>query len=128
MNNVKDGVSVKQSRTQRPISQFKSTFLELEAHGLPKFAQSSTEWTTRMPHPFRKIAKDRPVYAVPLIVFQDDVSGNQSKQWNKHYNIYMSNAALPREVLDKEFSTRFVATSQHVPPLEMMRGLRKSVE
>ncbi|KAG1907831.1 uncharacterized protein F5891DRAFT_1124653 [Suillus fuscotomentosus] len=43
------------------------------------------------------------VYAVPLIIFMDDVSGNVSKQWNKHHAIYMSNANLPREMLEKEF-------------------------
>lgn len=80
-----------------------------------------------MPHPFQEIAKEKMVYSVPLIVFHD-ISGNVSKQWNKHYNIYMSNASLPREVPDKEFLTRFVATLPHVPPLEMMRGLRSSVE
>ncbi|KAG1723623.1 hypothetical protein EDB19DRAFT_1898050 [Suillus lakei] len=40
------------------------------------------------------------VYTVPLIIFMDDVSGNISKQWNKHHTIYMSNASLPREMLD----------------------------
>ncbi|KAG2098947.1 uncharacterized protein F5147DRAFT_747309 [Suillus discolor] len=43
------------------------------------------------------------VYNVPLIIFMDDVSGNISKQWNKHHAIYMSNANLPREMLEKEF-------------------------
>ncbi|KAG1880851.1 hypothetical protein F4604DRAFT_1879834 [Suillus subluteus] len=43
------------------------------------------------------------VYAVPLIIFMDDVSGNVSKQWNKHHAIYMSNVNLPHEMLEKEF-------------------------
>ncbi|KAG0693274.1 hypothetical protein DFH29DRAFT_985530 [Suillus ampliporus] len=41
------------------------------------------------------------VYAVPLIIFMDNVSGNISKQWNKHHAIYMSNANLPREMLER---------------------------
>ena len=28
------------------------------------------------------------VYAVPLIVFMDNILGNVSKQWNKHYVVY----------------------------------------
>ncbi|KAG1722393.1 uncharacterized protein EDB91DRAFT_1240223 [Suillus paluster] len=43
------------------------------------------------------------VYTIPLIIFMDDMSGNISKQWNKHHTIYMSNANLPREMLEKEF-------------------------
>ncbi|KAG1824629.1 uncharacterized protein BJ212DRAFT_1444390 [Suillus subaureus] len=40
---------------------------------------------------------------VPLIIFMDDVLGNVLKQWNKHHAIYMSNANLLREMLEKEF-------------------------
>lgn len=81
-----------------------------------------------MPHPWRAKANKKKVYAVPIIVFMDDVSGNVSKQWNKHYNVYISNGTLPREILDQEFATRFVTTSQHVPPAELMRGLCGSVK
>ncbi|KAI0366958.1 hypothetical protein BV20DRAFT_1038073 [Pilatotrama ljubarskyi] len=56
-----------------------------------------------MPNPMREKAKGRMVLAVPLIIFMDNVSGNVSKQWNKHHVIYMSNANLPREMLEKEF-------------------------
>ncbi|KAJ8089787.1 hypothetical protein PM082_018363 [Marasmius tenuissimus] len=50
-----------------------------------------------------ELAKGRMVYGVPLIIFLDDVSGNISKQWNKHHAIYMSNALLPRQMIGKEF-------------------------
>ncbi|KAL4075014.1 hypothetical protein V8B97DRAFT_2022606 [Scleroderma yunnanense] len=43
------------------------------------------------------------VLTVPLIIFMDYVSGNVSKQWNKHYVVYMSNASVPCEMLEKEF-------------------------
>lgn len=79
-------------------------------------------------HPLRDFAKNRPVYSIPLISFIDDVSGNQSKQWNKHFSIYMSNGALPRRKLENEFHVRFVATSPNASPLEMMQGLRGSIE
>ncbi|KAG2121103.1 hypothetical protein DEU56DRAFT_873835 [Suillus clintonianus] len=67
------------------------------------------------------------VYAVPLIVFMDDVSGNVSKQWNKHHAIYMSNANLPREMLEKEFCVRFVTSSPHAAPMEMMSAMQDSI-
>ncbi|KAI0631688.1 hypothetical protein C8Q77DRAFT_1060980 [Trametes polyzona] len=67
------------------------------------------------------------VYAVPLIIFMDDVSGNVSKQWNKHHVIYMSNANLPREMLEKEFCIRFVTSSPHAAPMELMAAMKDSI-
>lgn len=67
------------------------------------------------------------VYTVPLIIFMDDVSGNISKQWNKHHTIYMSNANLPREMLEKEFFVRFVTSSPHAAPMELMRAMKDSL-
>jgi hypothetical protein len=81
-----------------------------------------------MPHPLRAKAGSRPVYSVPIITFIDDVSGNKSKQWNKHYACYMSNGSLPREKLSEEFHVRFVATSPNATPLEIMQGVRASSE
>lgn len=81
-----------------------------------------------MPHPLREAAGDRLVYSVPLIVFIDDVSGNISKQWNKHISVYLSNGCIPREKLEEEFHVRFVATSPHASPLELMQGVRESIE
>ncbi|KAN0085722.1 hypothetical protein V8E55_006856 [Tylopilus felleus] len=65
------------------------------------------------------------VYQVPLIIFMDNVSGNISKQWNKHYVIYMSNASLPREMLDQEFNVRFVTSSLHASPMELMHAMKE---
>jgi hypothetical protein len=67
------------------------------------------------------------VYSVPLIIFMDNVSGNISKQWNKHHTIYMSNANLLREMLEKEFCVRFVSLSPHASPMELMRAMKESV-
>lgn len=80
-----------------------------------------------MPHPLREKAKGRMVYGVPLIVFMDDVSGNISKQWNKHHVIYMSNANLPREMVEKEFCVRFVTSSPHAAPMELMAAMKESI-
>lgn len=80
-----------------------------------------------MPHPFRAKANGRMVYSVPLIVFMDDVSGNITKQWNKHHVVYLSNANMPREMLDKEFCIRFVSSSPHASPMELMDALCESI-
>jgi hypothetical protein len=67
------------------------------------------------------------VYGVPLIVFMDDVSGNVSKQWNKHHVIYISNGNMPREMVEKEFCVRFVTSSPFASPMELMRGCKEPI-
>ncbi|KAG9102947.1 hypothetical protein FRC06_000691 [Ceratobasidium sp. 370] len=74
-------------------------------------------------HELREQADGRPVYSVPFVLFVDDVSGNVSKQWNKHWCAYTSNASLPREQMNKRSNIRFMATSQHASPLEMVDGI-----
>ncbi|KAH9943747.1 hypothetical protein B0H21DRAFT_779613 [Amylocystis lapponica] len=56
----------------------------------------------------------------------DNVSGNISKQWNKHHVIYMSNANMPREIIEKEFCVQFVSSSPHAMPMELMTAMRTS--
>ncbi|KAG1846268.1 hypothetical protein F4604DRAFT_1884175 [Suillus subluteus] len=67
------------------------------------------------------------VYVVPLIIFMDDVSGNILKQWNKHHAIYMLNMNLPCEMLKKEFFVRFITSSPHAAPMELMRAMKDSL-
>ena len=88
---------------------------------------SSEKYLKLVLHPLREKAKGWMVYSVPLIIFMDDVSGNISKQWNKHHAIYMSNANLPREMLEKEFCVRFVTSSPHATPMELMHAMRESI-
>lgn len=90
-------------------------------------SESSTAFEKHMPNPLRTKSGGRLVLTVPLIIFMDDVSANVSKQWNKHHVIYMSNASMPREMLEKEFCVRFVSLSPHAPPLELMQGFRDSL-
>ena len=68
------------------------------------------------------------VYTVPLIIFMDDVSGNISKQWNKHHVVYVSNGLLPRQMLKQEFSIRFISSSPHAPPMELMQGIKDLIQ
>ncbi|KAI0091387.1 hypothetical protein BDY19DRAFT_886012 [Irpex rosettiformis] len=75
----------------------------------------------------RERARGRMCYSVPLIIFMDDVSGNISKQWNKHFVAYMSNGNLPREMIEKEFCVRFVTSSPHASPMELMQAIRDSI-
>ncbi|KAF8428888.1 hypothetical protein L210DRAFT_3327899, partial [Boletus edulis BED1] len=112
-------------------STFVNTFVDLQRQHGPsciKFTPSSIAFADRMPNPLREKSGGRMIYTIPLIVFMDDVSGNISKQWNKHHVVYMSNALLPREMLDQEFTIRFISGSPHASPMELMQGIKDSIE
>jgi hypothetical protein len=94
---------------------------------LPTYPACSSDFAN-MPHPLRIEAKGKLVFFVPVMIFVDDVSGNVSKQWNKHFVCYSSNGSLPREYLDKESNVRFVSASPNVNPVELFQGIRESFE
>lgn len=51
--------------------------------------------STQMPNPDQDIAGGLPLYTNFIDYFGDDVSGNRSKAWNKHWNSYTSHRNLP---------------------------------
>lgn len=57
----------------------------------------------------------------------DDVSGNVSKQFNPHTNIYIVNASLPHEHLVQEYFIRFSSTSPHASSCEQMTALMRNL-
>lgn len=79
-------------------------------------------------HPLRKAAGGSMVLSIPLINFGDDASGNESKAWNKHINIYCNNAALPREQMQKETNVHFVGSSPVASSAEMFQGVRSQIK
>ena len=81
-----------------------------------------------MLNPLQKKSGGRMVYTVPLIIFMDNISGNISKQWNKHHVIYMLNALLPQEMIEQEFTIRFISGSPHASPMDLMQGIKDSIE
>ncbi|KIJ12442.1 hypothetical protein PAXINDRAFT_14766 [Paxillus involutus ATCC 200175] len=125
-----EGFSVDPEMEIVPVPTFRLTFdkLRCQLNGSDiSFTSSSAAHASLMPNPWREKSGGRMVMTVPLIVFMDDVLGNISKQWNKHHVVYMSNALLPREMLEKEFCTRFVSSSPHAKPLELMQGVKDSL-
>lgn len=81
-----------------------------------------------MPHPMRALVNDEDVVVVFIPVWVDNVSGNSTKAYNKHINMYMQNSNLPGRLLNQEFFVHFVATSQHATSSEQMSALTKLIK
>ncbi|KAJ7827689.1 hypothetical protein B0H14DRAFT_3144540 [Mycena olivaceomarginata] len=99
---------------------FLYNFLDLRAQGEIKFSGVQDAFTPHTPHPVREIAQGRPVFVLRIMPWADDVSGNRSKQYNAHMNMYIANINLPHQLLSQEYFVRFCATSQKI-------GLRHTI-
>ncbi|KAJ6623744.1 hypothetical protein B0H10DRAFT_1786054, partial [Mycena sp. CBHHK59/15] len=58
----------------------------------------------------------------------DDVSGARSKQYQKHINVYTSNANLPGQLLQQEYFVCFVSTSPNAGALEQLKVVTEQVK
>ena len=81
-----------------------------------------------MPNPWRAKANGKPVYCLQVRVWQDDVSGNRSKQWNKHWIYCMTLARLPKTVLAQEYFTHFLSCSPFAKATEQAEAIKDAIE
>ncbi|KAJ6473049.1 hypothetical protein C8R45DRAFT_1054844 [Mycena sanguinolenta] len=98
-------------------------FLDLREQGEVVFSGVQNAFKPYTPHPTRVIAQGRPVFVLRIMPWADDVSGNRSKQYNAHMNMYLANLNLPHKQLAQEYFVRFCATSQHAGSLEQFDAL-----
>jgi len=77
---------------------------------------------------WRHQAKGKCVLSLPLWLYCDDTSGNQSKKWNEHNSFLFTLAGLPGSETSKEYNIHFICTSNLAPPLEMLDGVVQQIE
>lgn len=52
------------------------------------------------------------MYTSFIKLWGDDVSGNRSKQYNAHTNVYFTHGNLPHQKLAQQYHVKFSSTSQ----------------
>jgi hypothetical protein len=82
-----------------------------------------------MPCLLRKLVdENEDLYVVMVSPWSDDVSGNRSKQYNKHMNVYISNGCLPGRLAQQEFHVHFLSTSPSASSSEQFSAIRDQVK
>ncbi|EKM75140.1 hypothetical protein AGABI1DRAFT_103088 [Agaricus bisporus var. burnettii JB137-S8] len=109
-----------------------TSVIESLAHTYPLYPASQELFSMGIsdaaePHPVRTIAKGRPAFCVRILAWTDDVSGNRSKQYNAHMNLYFSSANIPFRIRAQESFVRFSSTSPDVSALEQLNAFLKSL-
>ncbi|EPQ53882.1 hypothetical protein GLOTRDRAFT_106509 [Gloeophyllum trabeum ATCC 11539] len=109
-------------------SEFESNYLDLTESEEALDFHFSGSWAHEMPHPIRKVARGRAAFTVFITPWSDDVSGNVSKQFNPHVNMYLANSGLPHQKLAQEFFVRFCSTSPHASSSEQLGALSEKMK
>ncbi|KAJ6611032.1 hypothetical protein B0H10DRAFT_1810513 [Mycena sp. CBHHK59/15] len=116
---------------QVPASRFCYNYHDvIESLGKPipwAGSQDSAE-IPKMPNKLRELAQGDDLYVVMVPIWADDVSGNKSKQYNKHINMYLANSNLPGQLLQQEYFVRFVSTSPHATAPEQFSALKEQIQ
>jgi hypothetical protein len=92
------------------------------------FTADIVQTVPQMPHNLQVLANNEELYVVMLPLWCDDVSGNRSKQYNKHINIYMVNSNLLERLLQQEYFVCFVSTSPHASSPEQFSAVLDDIK
>ncbi|KAJ7760291.1 hypothetical protein DFH07DRAFT_867863 [Mycena maculata] len=82
-----------------------------------------------MPNCMRTLVdEDEDLFVIMVSPWADDVSGNKSKQYNKHMNMYTGNGCLPGPLLQQEFHVHYISSSPHASSAEQFSAFRDHVK
>lgn len=65
--------------------------------------------------------KGKPIIKIPLNIFVDDLSANQSRRWAPLHGIQAQLAGLPLEEKNKNKNSIFLAASEQVAMMELLK-------
>ncbi|KAJ7830704.1 hypothetical protein B0H13DRAFT_2240601 [Mycena leptocephala] len=108
--------------------------LELDYNDVLAYSGGKLVWMDNskvpsMPNPLRElVAEDEDLFVVMVSPWADDVSGNRSKQYNKHMNMYTGNGCLPGRLLQQEYHVHFLSSSPHASSPEQFTAFRDHIK
>jgi hypothetical protein len=115
-------------------STFNADDLELDYNDVlaqfgPTLVWTDSSLVSPMPNKMRELVdEDEDLVVVMVTPWADDVSGNKSKQYNKHMNMYAQNSCLPGRLLQQEFHVHYVSASPHASSAEQFAAFRDQVK
>ncbi|KAH9819446.1 hypothetical protein DFH28DRAFT_924804 [Melampsora americana] len=70
-------------------------------------------------NPWRSKANGRLIRHIPITLYSDDTSGNQSKKYNSHMSFYYTLSGLPTKLSNQDYNIHYVSTSNVASALEL---------
>ncbi|EMD40045.1 hypothetical protein CERSUDRAFT_45768 [Gelatoporia subvermispora B] len=113
------------SRLEYPCSRLFANVYELTDYGV-HLSDHGTCGSSA--NPLRVESQGRRMYSSFVKIWVDDVSGNRSKQYNEHSNVYFAHANLPHQKLSQEYFIHFVSTSNHASPGDQLNAVVQDVQ
>jgi hypothetical protein len=107
-----------------PVEELQYNIFDIKSH-IPVICISCNSGQKEYPQPnlLCNVGNGRPMFCIWVMAWSDDVSGNQSKQYNMHTNTCIVNLNIPHHISAQEFFVQFCSTSQYALSSEQVAAL-----